>query len=306
MPRAFPIRVAAIDIGSNAIRYMAASFLNEDHGEILEQVRLPLRLGHDVFSSGELTRESMEAAIAALASFHARMARLDVQRRRAVATSAVRDARNGAELVAGARAGAGIDIEIIDGAEEARLVHLAVRNRIALGDRQWLIADLGGGSLEISIVDAAHIFATESYAIGSVRLLETATGAADDPASFRARIAEFTAVLRGSRILNARVAGCIATGGNIEALARMAAAPSGALGVATLTTAHLRDLIDRLAELSYQERVTELALRRDRADVILPAAMVYEHLAMLAGADALLVPNVGVKDGVVLDLAARD
>jgi exopolyphosphatase/guanosine-5'-triphosphate,3'-diphosphate pyrophosphatase len=301
----FPIRLGAVDIGSNAIRMLAAEFRDPLTMEQLDQQRLPVRLGHDVFLTGRLTPDAMNAAIEGLQSFSRRMQELGIKVHRAVATSAVRDSRNGEELVQRARDEAGIVIDVITGAEEARLVHLAVRNRVRLGRQKWLIADLGGGSVEISVVDENGIHRTESHEMGSVRLLEELGVAGEEPGRFRRRLEEYTATLRNSRIMHAKVAGFIATGGNIEALVRLADANPDRGGVSTLRTDELRNLIERLAQLSYAERVSQLALREDRADVILPAAMVYERLAVLAGVDTILVPNVGVKDGLLWDMVEQ-
>ena len=297
----FPLRLGAIDIGSNAIRLLAGEFRDPTTMEQLDQLRLPVRLGHDVFLTGKLTSDAMNAALTGLASFGRRLRELGISKHRTVATSAVRDSRNGAEFVKRAREEAGIVIDVITGAEEARLVHLAVRSRVRLGRQKWLIADLGGGSVEVSVVDDNGIHRTESYEMGSVRLLEELAVAGEAPGRFRRRLEEYTATLRNSRILHTKVAGFIATGGNIEALARLANAAPDKTGVATVRTDDLRKIIERLAALSYAERVAQLDLREDRADVILPAAMVYERLAVLAGVDIVLVPNVGVKDGLLWD-----
>lgn len=298
----FPIRFAATDVGSNAIRFLAAEFTDHSTYEVLDQIRVPVRLGHDVFLTGKLTDDAIEAAVEAFKSFAGRLNDLGIKRHRAVATSAVRESRNGAVLVERAKKEAGLSLEAITGAEEARLVHLAVRNRIRLGKQKWLIADLGGGSVELSIVDENGIHRSESHEMGSVRLLEELAVAGEEPGRFRRRLEEYTAALRSSRILHSKVAGYIATGGNIESLAKLAAVPVGNNGVAALSVSELRALIERLARLSYNDRVAQLGLREDRADVILPAAMVYERIAVLAGADTIQVPNVGVKDGVVIDL----
>jgi exopolyphosphatase / guanosine-5'-triphosphate,3'-diphosphate pyrophosphatase len=299
---AYPIRLAAVDIGSNAIRMLVGEFRDRVSVKPLDQQRLPVRLGHDVFRTGQLTPDAMKAAIEGLQSFSRRMSELGVTTHRAVATSAVRDSGNGAELVERARKEAGITINVITGAEEARLVHLAVRHQLRLGRQQWLIADLGGGSVEVSVVDENAIYRTESYEMGSVRLLEELGAAGEDPGRFRRRLEEYTAPLRSSRILQTKVAGFIATGGNIEALARLANPGPDKGGVATLRTDDLRTTIELLAGLSYAERVEQLDLRADRADVILPAAMVYERLTRIAGVDTILVPGVGVKEGVLWDL----
>lgn len=299
---AFPVRVGSIDIGSNALRFMAAEFNAPSSFTVLEQTRCPVRLGHDVFLTGKLTQDAMDAAIEALRSFARRFEQLQVIRYRAVTTSAVRDSRNADEFLERAQQEGGIKVDVISGAEEARLVHMAVAHRIDLGQRKWILADLGGGSVEISLADADAIHWTQSHGMGSVRLLEELAVAGDEPGRFRRRLEEYTATLELPMRGHVRTAGFIATGGNIEALARLVQAEPDAAGVSRITLAKLRAAIQALAGLSYRQRVEELGLREDRADVILPAAMVYERLASLAGFDEILAPNVGIKEGVLLDI----
>ena len=298
----FPARAAAIDIGSNAIRFQAAEFLNPSHYVILEQVRTPVRLGHDVFLTGRLTEAAITGAVSALVSYRQRLQSLGITRVRAVATSAVRDADNGEDLVSRVREAAGLDIEMITGAEEVRLVHLAVRNRMSLGEGRWILADLGGGSVEVSLVDQAEVHWSVSHGMGSVRLLEELTVAGEEPGRFRRRLEEYAATLRIPAVRRTKRAGFIATGGNIEALARLAGATPDRDGVSVLTLEALRASIELLARTSWRNRIEQLDLREDRADVILPAAMVYAQLCAQAGMNAIHVPHVGLKDGIVLDL----
>jgi exopolyphosphatase/guanosine-5'-triphosphate,3'-diphosphate pyrophosphatase len=297
----FPARVAGIDIGSNAIRFIASEFLQPSHYIVLEQVRTPVRLGHDVFLTGRLTEAAMAAGVEALVAYSQRMKALGIERVRAVATSAVRDADNGAEFVARVKQASGISIEVITGAEEVRLVHLAVRSQMDLGDRKWILADLGGGSVEVSLVDAKDVLWSVSHGMGSVRLLEELQVAGDEPGRFRRRLEEYAATLKIPAVGRAKRAGFIATGGNMETLARLAGATPDA-GVALVSLAALRQTIETLAYMSYRQRVDELGLREDRADVILPAATVYEQLCEQAGLDEIHVPWVGLKEGIILDL----
>lgn len=299
----FPLRVAAIDVGSNAIRFLAAEFSDSRRYTELEKQRVAVRLGHDVFLTGRLAPEAMDAGIDALAGFRERMDALGIRHYRAVATSAVRESRNGAEWVERIRSVAGIDLEPITGNEEARLVWIAVRDRIPLGARKWILTDLGGGSVEVSLVDQTGIFWSESHTMGSVRLLEQLSGGGEAPGRFRRLLAEYAATLKipaAAKHLNP--AGMIATGGNIEALARIADDTVGPDEVGIVPVSVLNATIETLSRLSFQQRIEQLDLREDRADVILPAAVVYERLAVLAGADEILVPKVGVREGVVLDL----
>ncbi len=301
--KAFPLRLGGIDVGSNAIRLLVAEFRGPGQYRVLEAQRMPIRLGHDVFLSGRLTESAMDAACRALKAFREVMEVQGATLHRAVATSAVRESRNGDAFVARVRAEAGLELDVIHGGEEARLVHTAIRSRIPMGRNRWVSADLGGGSVEVSLVDADGILWSESHAMGSVRLLEELQDAGHEPGRFRRLLAEYLGALRLPLITERfRPAGFIATGGNIETLAKLAGVATDAAGVATLGLGVLRTLIDTLTRLPYHQRVDQLGLREDRADVILPAAMVYEKLATLAGVEELLVPFVGVRDGLVLDL----
>lgn len=299
---AFPVRVAVIDAGSNAIRFLLAECSSRREYAIVEQERAAVRLGHGVFLTGKLTSAAMDEGVAVLRGFAERMRAGGAAYYRAVATSAVREAKNGEPFLARVREEAGLRLEMISGSDEARLVHMAVRSVIRLSGREWVLADLGGGSVEVSLVDDAGVLWSESHTMGSVRLLEELSGAADDPGRFRRLLEEYTSTLRLPSAAQYREpAGFIATGGNIEALARLAgvAASQGVTSVLPLDT--LRSVIGTLARLSFRQRVDELGLREDRADVVLPAAMVYERLAALAGVREILVPFVGVKEGVLLD-----
>jgi len=303
-PATFPLRLACVDTGSNAIRFMAAEFREADRFTELEYERVPVRLGHQVFLRGRLAPRTMDAAIAAFVSFRQHLETLDIPHHRAVATSAVREARNGDLLVERIHRESGIRLEVITGAEEARLVHRAVASRIDLSGGKWVLVDLGGGSVEVSLVDDAGMLWSESHTMGSVRLLEELSEAAKEPGRFRQLLDEYVSVLRiPSPAQYWAPSGFIATGGNIESLAKLAAAPTDPAGVSHLPVDDLEALIQLLTRLSYRERMDQLDLRSDRADVILPAATVYLRLAREAGVSHILVPHVGVKEGLLLDLA---
>lgn len=291
------VRVAAIDIGSNALRFTAAERGAEGRLVQLDYQRAPVRLGHSAFLTGRLTAENLEAAVEAVVAFGRRMDGLEVERYRAVATSAVRDAENGGELVERVRDEAGIGIDMIDGAEEARLVWVAVRERLAL-EGLWVLVDLGGGSLEVSVVGSDGIRRSDSYPLGTVRLLErleAAGGATGD--AVEASMAEMEGEL--SMPDRDAVGGLLATGGNMETLAELAGAPMDEAGVSRLALGTLTEVMRRVEALSFEERVEQLGLRPDRADVIVPAGRVYRRIAELAGVDEIVVPGVGVSHGIL-------
>lgn len=299
----FPVRLAAIDVGSSAIRFLIAEFSAKNRFTTLFTDRAPVRLGHGVYLSGRLNPASMEAGIKALADFRAVMKRFRVRRYRAVATSAVRESKNGDQFLERVKRETGFELEVIAGLEEARLFYVAVRQRLRLGPEPMVLADLGGGSIEVALVDNSGILWIESHTMGSVRLLEELAEAGEDPGRFRRLVAEYISTLRlPTPARNRAPAGFIATGGNIEALARLAGARPRPDGVAVLPVADLNRVIDQLSRLSYRQRVETLGLREDRADTILPAALLYERLCVLAGQSALLVPFVGVREGILLDL----
>ncbi len=307
IPPAFPLRVACVDVGSNAIRFAAAEFGARNRFTYLAQERLPVRLGHDVFLSGKLAPQAIDATVQALGLFRQRMTALGVTHYRAVATSATRESRNGDELIERARREAGIDLQVITGTEEGRLVHVAVSHAVPLGRERWILVDLGGGSVEVSLADASGPIWVESHNVGSVRLLEELSGAGDRPGAFRRLLEEYAHTLRIPSVARGKgPRGFIATGGNMEALAKLAGAGAGARaardGVAVVPLAALRAVIETLSRLSYRQRVERLGLKEDRADVVLPAAMIIERLAVLTGARRILAPAVGLKEGVLLDL----
>ena len=301
-----PTRVAAIDVGSNAIRYVVTEVTGGVYHEV-ESERVAVRLGTDVFSKARTFRDdTMDTAVAALFRIRRRLDDLGIDHYRAVATSAVREARNGGVLVERVRRESGIHLETISGSEEARLVWIAVTNQVDFGDHRWLMMDLGGGSVEISVADKGGILWSESHTLGSVRMLQAFQEEGEGSpsgAAYQELLERYTHVLKVPRAVGEfRPTGTIATGGNIDALADLAKAPRDKRGVARLPFSDLHHLISDLGAMTTEERVTRLGLREDRADVILPASVVYERVADLAGAEEIVVPGVGVKEGLVLDL----
>jgi len=299
-------RVAAIDVGSNAIRYVIAEVSRGGVYLELESERIPVRLGTDVFTRERmLGAASIEAATAALTRIRRRMDDLGIAHYRAVATSAVRESQNGGELVERVRRVSGIHLETISGSEEAQLIWLAVRDRVELGSDRWFLMDLGGGSVEVSVVDREGILWSESHTLGAVRLLQAfkEDGSPLQGEAYDDLLERYVHMLKIPRAAEEwQPRGLIATGGNIDALAELAGAPRDPQGIGVLPLTDLRCIRERLADLDVAERIRQFGLRDDRADVIVPAAVVYERVAELARAPEILVPRVGLKEGLVLDL----
>ncbi len=298
--RAEPLRAAAIDVGSNAIRFLAAELDASGGLATLAYDRAAVRLGHDVFETGRIGSELLEAAVAALVQFRERMDDLGITRYRAVATSAVRESANGQKLIERARTAAGIVLETIGGVEEAELVLRAVRAHVPIASAPWLLVDIGGGSVEITLADAERILDTASHPAGAVRLLEQYGDG--DAADLRRAIETRVAALPLPGVAGPAVAGFVATGGNSDALADLREPQLDDRGVSRLSLGWLRKTIERLAAASLEERMS-CGLRADRADVILPAAIIYEGLCTRARCDELWIPRVGVREGVILDVA---
>jgi len=302
-PDPFPLRIGCVDTGSNAIRFLVAEFHSPTRFTSIHYERVPIRLGHQVFLSGRLALDTMDATVAAFARFARILEEHDVRHYRAVATSAVREAQNGPLLVQRIQREANIKLEVISGSEEARLVHTAVAARIALSEGHWILCDVGGGSVEVSLVDDVGMLWAESHTMGSVRLLEVLSGSQDDPGRFQRLLTEYVNVLSlPSPATYLKPDGFIATGGNIEALAELTGSIPDSEHVARMSVEDLRGVVDLLSPMSYRDKVDSMGLREDRADVILPAAMVYLRVAEVSGCTEILVPGVGVKEGIILDL----
>jgi len=276
---------------------------------VLAEERYPVRFGHGVFSSGRMSAEAQSAAVAGLQKAAGCIKDLEIQKYRAVATSAVRESPNRREFVRAVKQRAGISVEVIPGTEEMRLVHAAVSRRMLMGTEQWIMVELGGGSVEVALASSSRISWCETHAMGAVRLLELFAPGGKETKDFLELLTEYAATMRlSARARAAQGYGFIATGGNIEVLARIAGAesgPPGGTGIPRIKRGALRKVILELSRMTASERMRLFELRPDRADVILPAAVVYLHLATVFEADDILAPGGGIREGIVLDLAEK-
>ena len=294
--------LAAIDVGSNAMRLAVAYRDPDGKPRVVESLREPVRLGGDVFAGGALREETMAKAVEAFRRFRAKLDQYGIDNPLAVGTSALREARNGAALIARLRDETGIEMQTIPGEEEARLVFQAVAAAVDLRERVAMLIDIGGGSVEVMLSEGGDIVAAESFRLGTVRLLQLLSDPQGGQEAFHRRIQEYVAATRRrlkQEIGGRRVDVCIGTGGNIEALAALGGEP-GRLGLA-----ELQRLTESLSSMTPEERAARYNLRPDRADVIVPAAFVLRHLALEAGVDRVLVPGVGLKDGLLLEICRR-
>lgn len=281
------MKIAAIDIGSNAARLQISNVLHDGDTisfKKVEYVRFPLRLGHDVFTFGELTPESEERTTKLMQVYKLLMELHEVEGYMACATSAMRESKNGPEVADRILANTGIKIHIIDGKREAELINNVVVQ--ALDNRQFLHVDVGGGSTELNVYSDRRKINSKSFKIGSVRLLE----GKETKGAWRAMEEWIESNVDYSRELIA-----VGTGGNISKLFNLVSK----LSDTTTTIDEIERMKNYIAQFSLEDRIHKLRLNPDRADVIVPAAEIYISTMRWAGAKQILVPDLGLKDGLI-------
>lgn len=283
-------KYAAIDIGSNAMRLLIANIIEEPGKETQfsksSLVRVPIRLGQDAFTVGEITEENIERMIDAMKAFKLLMKVHKVEKYMACATSAMREAYNGKEVVDLIKKKADIKIEIIDGKKEAAIIASTDLHHLLKIDQTYLYVDVGGGSTEFSLFSNAKIVASKSFKIGTVRLLNNMVSDIvwqEIEKWIKINTEEYEQVA------------LIGSGGNINKLFKM----SGKLQEKPLSYIYLNSQLTALSALSYEQRITELGLNADRADVIIPATKIYLNAMKWSGARSIYVPKIGLSDGIV-------
>lgn len=301
-----PIGIVAVDAGSNAIRALVGRAHTATEITQLASERWAVRLGHNVFTHGRFTNSNVAHAADAFRHFRALIQKYDIHLYRAVATAATREAENRELLLNRIFRESGIRLEAIDAAEEARLTRLAVHCTLGEG-KPRLIADLGGGSLEISLLRERRVEQSFALPVGTVRLMESMDlGGIVDEDQF-ARLRHYlTSLLSSTWPRPASLAGetAVLCGGNAEALARLSVGPKHR-GVPTINLRLLRDRVWEILRRDVRARMRVFNLRRDRAEVIGLAAVVFLCLAEHTRMETALVPGVGVREGILFDLAAE-
>ena len=304
---AAPVQLAAIDAGSNAIRLVIARATSPKQIQILDCERAAVRLGHNAFTRRVISGDTISRAARAFRQFRDRMDQYNVGAYRAVATAAAREARNYRRLMDRVQRKAGIELEVISSEEEARLVCSAAQ--WALGDhiQPRLIFDLGGGSLELNFYQRGVLEHRIGLPLGTIRLMETFSieGAIDEDNAKRLSH-HILALLRSAMPSPPRLTRSIAVacGGNAEALVRMAAGPM-VERIPAINMRLLRDQTWRMLALDVPGRMRVFRIRKDRAEVIGIAAIIFNTLAKWLDLRTLLVPGVGVREGILLDLVAE-
>ena len=298
-----PLRLGAIDAGSNAIRVVIAE-LGPTELVRIEAERVPIRLGHGAFTRGELDSRTIDQAVAAFIHFRERFDANGVTIYRAVGTSAVRAASNRDVLLHSLYHEAGLELEVIEGEEEARLVRkatlTAVGNSLPPGTPLRAILDLGGGSLEVNL-RSGSAWRAYSLPVGTVRLLETfgLDGAIGDAEAGMVRRYTATLMQTTARSLGNGIAA--ATGGNAEAVARIVG--DGHPTAPSFELAALEKALPAIVGATVEERMERYSVKRDRAEVLGIAALVFATAARQLGISKLIAPGVGIREAVLLELA---
>lgn len=285
------MNIAAIDIGSNGARLLIKSF--DDNAPAASRikkllfVRIPLRLGKDVFALGKISKERQRMMMHMMKGFRQFMLLYNVEHFRACATSAMRDAENGKKVMRHIEKETGIKLEIIPGAEEAQLLCNNLVENTESGVGNFAYVDVGGGSTEISLLHDGVLAESHSFNIGTLRMLAGAVTPEERNAMCR-MLEKYAEDFPGTKI--------IGSGGNINRLFRLAKikGDSRSLPVATL-----KQLYAELAPLSLEERMEQFKLKDDRADVIIPAAEIFLLVARSLKCEDILVPNISLADSIV-------
>lgn len=286
---------AAIDIGSNAVRLLIKSVaVGAPPSEMSKAllVRIPLRLGEEVFERGAVSASKEKRLLRTIKAFRLLMKVYDVTTYRACATSAMRDASNGERIARDIHNKTGIRLEIIDGIEEARIVYDSHIADVFDRKGHYIYVDVGGGSTEISLIAGGELADSHSYDIGTVRLLKG-----------KVEASAFEKMERDLDELALRYPGLkiIGSGGNINKLLRMG---EGA-GPGELSVESLRGIYEKLKDKTVEQRMEEFGLNPDRADVIIPASEIFLDIAGRLGAESIYVPSIGIADGIAHNLYTR-
>lgn len=286
-------KFAAIDIGSNAVRLLISNVMEaENMPPVFSKsslVRVPIRLGSDVFLTGNVSEENANRLVDSMKAFKLLMGVHKVEAYKACATSAMREAGNGSDLTKLIRKKAGVEISIIEGSDEAAIIANTDLQTLIEGDRAYLYVDVGGGSTEFTVYSNGETVASRSFKIGTVRLLNEMVRH-ETWMEVEQWIRENTKPFKKMAL--------IGSGGNINKIFKISGKKEGT----PLTFKYLSSYYQFLMSFSYEERISILGLNQDRADVIIPAARIYINAMKWSRAQKIYVPKIGLSDGIVKSL----
>lgn len=291
------MKLAAIDIGSNGARLLISSVLihhsnkDDSHSYSLkdvEYVRFPLRLGKDVFDKQVIGKKKEAQILKLMQAYKLLMELHEVEDYMAVATSAFREAENRDEIVSIIRRDTGLEIEVIDGEEEARILQLAIRKNLS-ENKNYLHIDVGGGSTELNLYLSRQVIASYSFPVGSIRYVSS-----DETEDMMLEM-QLWLKKEIKNLHNKRRIIAIGTGGNINKLASLTSKKQNQ----AIRADELKTIVDYLASLSLDELINEMEFNPDRADTIVPASRIYLNVMKWVNCQQIIVPKLGLKDGIV-------
>lgn len=286
-------KYAAIDIGSNAVRLLISTITEpEDKDPTFKKtslVRVPIRLGEDVFVNGKISAFNMMRMRDTMKAFNLLMKSHQIERYKACATSAMRDAKNGQELAKLVKDESDIDIEIIDGEHEAAIIAATDLHTLIQDDKTYLYVDVGGGSTEFTLYAEGKTIASKSFKLGTVRILNH---------MIEPNIWEDVEAWIKKETKNYTKISLIGSGGNINNIFKSSGKKMGK----PLSYFYLSSYYQLLNSLTYEERISQLNLNTDRADVIIPATKIYLSAMKWSRARKVYVPKIGLSDGIIKSL----
>jgi exopolyphosphatase / guanosine-5'-triphosphate,3'-diphosphate pyrophosphatase len=290
------MKYAAIDIGTNAARLLVGEVMSKDQSFFIKKIsytRIPLRLGEDVFESGKVSKNKIDDFLKTMKAFKLISEIFDVQEVRAVSTSAMREATNADKIIDSIKEETGIKLEIISGDEEASLIFsnfFAMELDLSV---PFVVIDVGGGSTELSVFENGEKIASKSFNVGTLRILK---GKSDESVweNIHDWILKYVDLSSEHQIFG--------TGGNINKAHKM-------LGYSydePIGIVEMKELRDKLARLTIDERIDQFQMKPDRADVIVPALDIFSYILIEIGANSLMVPKVGLADGMIYEMYHRN
>ncbi|MCM2348982.1 MAG: hypothetical protein NDI69_03110 [Bacteriovoracaceae bacterium] len=291
--------LAAIDLGSNALRAVIARKKGNEI-EVIKSFREPLRLGEDVFKDGLISPEKMKLTEEAFIKLFHLFSEYNVTETRAMATSAMRESKNGQILADNIARYTGIEIETIKGDLEAYLICNAVKGQLNLKKKTALLMDIGGGSTELTIVKNEIVVAAQSFNVGTVRLLSY-----KNQDELENKISEELGKMLSFIKTNIKIKDIkmmIGTGGNLRRIGKIRKKILGKETSQLALFSEIHHMEESISSMSYVDRIRRLELDQNRADVILPAIMLTHHLMHALKMDKIHLPKVGLKEGIILSM----
>ena len=290
------MKYAAIDIGTNAARLLVGEVMSKDQSFFIKKIsytRIPLRLGEDVFESGKVSKNKIDDFLKTMKAFKLISEIFDVQEIRAVSTSAMREATNADKIIDSIKEETGIKLEIISGDEEASLIFSNFFTMELDLSVPFVVIDVGGGSTELSVFENGEKIASKSFNVGTLRILKGKSDASVWE-NIHDWILKYVDLSSEHKIFG--------TGGNINKAHKM-------LGYSydePIGLVEMKELRDKLARLTIDERIDQFHMKPDRADVIVPALDIFSYILNEIGANSLMVPKVGLADGMIYEMYHRN